>query len=346
MKNLIGFILLVTIGIAAYFLVIREQKFTSINNDELRDFAIEDTAQVTKIFLSQPNGKKLLLTRIDSSAWLVNNSFEARTDAIELILKTLADIKVMGVVPEDQMNHTIKRLATGSTKVEFYTDNSTPDKTWYIGDATENRLGTYMLLEEEGIKSSKPYVTHLLMERGSLGSRFFLDALLWKDRVVMKCDPKQISSVEVNHTIDSSISFKIDQYQLGKFKLTNLNENITAELSPQIAVPYLKEFASVFYEYIDQKTSKESLDSVYSVLPRHSVVIKFNDGEEIVMKTYNMPIRKGAELDGKAITYHPERMYIYTSFLGRAAHPIVQNLTFDKLVPSLKQLTSSTTVEK
>ena len=124
----------------------------------------------------------------------------------------------------------------------------------------------------------------------------------------MKCNPKEIKSVEVKHANDTLDSFKIEQYELGKFRVTNLNENSTEELSPQIAVPYLKEFSGVYYEYFDQQTSADIIDSVYSVLPRHVVKIIMNDNKEFVIKTYNMPVKEGSILDGKVIDYHPERM--------------------------------------
>ena len=303
MKNLIGLIILVVFAITAYFLLDEKNSFVSNNTEDYKDFAIEDTAAVSKIFLSRASGEKLLLTRVNASEWIVNNSFPARKDGVDLILKTLSDIKVSGVVAKDQMEHIIKRLATGATKVEFYTTDSKPAKTWYIGDPTASRLGTNMLLEKDGKKSSKPYITHMIMERGYLGTRFFIDPTLWKDRVVMKCNPKDIKSVEVKHANDTLDSFKLEQYELGKFKVTNLNENSTEELSPQIAVPYLKEFSGVYYEYFDQQTSADIIDSVYSVLPRHIVKITMNDNKEFIIKTYNMPVKEGSLLDGKVIDY-------------------------------------------
>ena len=346
MKNLIGLIILVIVGVGAYFLLNKNNGFSSKNTEDYKDFSIEDTAAVSKIFLSKANGESILLTRVNESDWTVNNKFGARKDGIDLILKTLSDIKVSGVVAQDQMEHTIKSLATRSIKVEFYTDSNKPEKTWYIGDPTVSRLGTYMLLEKDGKKSSKPYITHLIMERGYLGTRFFMDPTLWKDRVVMKCNPKGIKSVEVIHGYDTAVSFKIEQYALGKFKVTNLNANNTAELSPQVAVPYLKEFAAVYYEYIDQKTKTDVIDSIYSALPRHKIKVSMNDGKEYLIKSYNMPVKEGSTLGGKEIDYHPERMYIFTSHLGSDVNPVVQNLTFDKLVPSLSDLSSLTTVEK
>ncbi len=345
MKNLIGFIVLLLIAVAAYVLL-SDEEILKPNTEDYKDFAIEDTAAVDRVFMSQPNGKQILISRRENGVWTVNNSFPARTDAIQLILKTLHDIKVKGSVAQETFDHTIKRLATGATKVEFYTGGPKPEKTWYIGDVTPNRVGSYMLLEKDGKKSSQPYITHMLMERGFLGTRFFLDPLLWKDRVILKSDPKEIKSVRVEHFYDTATSFVIEQVELGKFSITNLKTMETEALGDELAVPYFKEFSTVYYEYIDKKTSAEELDSIYSVLPRHKIEVIMNDGSKNLIKTYNMPVLPGSKLAGKVINYHPERMYADTSHLGKSVHPIVPNLTFDKIVPRWEDFKSSTTVEK
>ena len=308
MKNLIGIIILIAVGITAYF-VLNKEEIASVNTEDYKDFAIEDTALVDKIFMSQPNGKKILISRRETGNWLVNNDFSARTDAIALILKTLHDIKIQGSVAEENFKGVVSRLAAASTKVEFYTGGKKAEKTWFIGDPTPSRMGTYMLLEKGGIKSSKPYVTHLLSEKGYLSSRFFLDPFLWKDRVMMKTDPKKIQSITVKHYYDTATSFTIEQVQDGKFKLTNLATKASNEIPSTIAVPYFKEFSAVFYEYVDFKTPKEELDSIYNSLPRHEIYITNMDGSTIEMKTYNLPVVPGSRIGGKEIFFHPERMY-------------------------------------
>lgn len=344
MKNLIGIILLAILLAIAYFVFIAEPK--SANREDFKDFAIEDTASVDKIFMSQPNGKKLLLVRAEDGVWMVNNKFPARKDAVELILTTLHDIKVSGPVSINTFEHVVKRLASGSTKVEFYTGDEKPEKVWYVGDPTASRYGTYMLLEKDKKKSKNPYITHLLMERGSLNSRFFLDPLLWKDRVVLKLNPEKIKSIEVKHFYDTATSFRIEQPQLGQFTIENLKTREVKQLSNEIAVPYLKEFGAIYYEYIDVKTNDEELDSIYTSIPRHEVKILTENGNKYLIQTFNMPVAKDATLEGKPIYYHPERMYCFSSELGNETHPIVQNYSFDQLVPPLELLISSTNVEK
>ncbi len=345
-KNLFGIVILIVLAALAYFLFFEETTILTSEDQDFKDFAIEDTSSIDKIFLSQPNGKKLLLSRRETGVWMVNNSFPARMDAVELILRTALDVKVLSPVSKKSFESVVKRLATGSTKVEYYQGEGEPVKTWYIGDATASRMGTYMLLEKEGVISSKPYVTHRLMERGYLGTRFFMDPLLWKDRVMMKCNPMDIASVEVKHQVDSLISFRIDQVGDAEFEITNLETNETSPLGTNAAIPYLNNFEGVYYKYIDKKRGQAELDSIYNSLPRHEIYIRLKNGKKIEMRTYNMPVMPGSTFAGKPIDYHPERMYSFTTELGDKVHPIVQNLTFDVLLPSFKDFQSLTTVEK
>ncbi len=344
MKNAIGLFILLALGVLAYFLIFNQGDINT--NEELKEFAIKDTASIDQFFISQPNGKQVLISRRNSDIWIVNNKYPARTDAVELILITLHDIEVKSPVSKETFEWVVKRLASGSTKVEFYDGGKNPKKTWYIGDASPGRTGTYMLLEEDGKKSSKPFVTHLIAERGYLSSRFFLDPTLWKSREMMKVNPQEIKSIEVTHRYDTATSFRIDKNSADEFLMTNLKTNEEFKMPAELAIPYFKNFSAVFYEYIDLKTSKQELDSIYSSFPRHEIEIIMADGKKIEMKTFDIPIVLNSTYLGKEISYHPERMYAFTSELGKEIHPIVQNLTFDPLVPQFEDFISSTTVEK
>lgn len=346
MKNTIGFIIVLLLLVAAYF-IYDSSSLESVSERDYRNFAIKDTSKIDRIFMSQPNGKKVLISRKDTNKWLVNQKFVARPDAIQLILKTVNDIKIRQTISNETYNHVIKRLASGATKVEYYLKgDSKPHKIWYIGDATADNEGTYMLLEKGGKKSSTPYITHRLMEHGYLGSRFFLDPILWRDRVILKTDPQKIKSIEVIHHIDSLTSFKIEKSGIADFTITNLESNENWNLTPELAIPYFKEFSAVYYEYQDVKTPKAELDSIFNSQPRHEINLTIEGRSDISIKNFYMPASPGATLDEKPIFHHPERMYTYCSDLRENTYLIVQNLTFDPLIPGVKSFMSSTFVEK
>ncbi|MAC95338.1 MAG: hypothetical protein CMC96_07540 [Flavobacteriales bacterium] len=345
MKNFIGLIVVLVLGGIAYWMYSSKDK--PVNTEVYKDFAIEDTAKVDKVFITQANGKSVTISRRGFDEWMIEGEFPARKDAIQLILKTLHDISIQAPVSKETFDWVVKSIAGNHTKVEFYLEGKDePEKVWYIGEPTASRVGTYMLLEKDGKKSAKPFITHLLMERGYLGTRFFTDKTLWKDRIVMRCNPREIRRIEVKHQSDTLGDFSIEQYEKDRFRLTDLSNNQSQELNPELAIPYFKLFSGVYYEYVDKKTPSEQLDSIYLSPERHNIKLELMDGKTIEMRAYNMPVREGATLNGKLLTHHPERMYVYSSYLGEEEHPIVQNLTFDPLVPGIKEFTSLTTVEK
>lgn len=346
MKNLIGFLLLLLLLGAAYW-VYTNNGFSSKENPEiLKDFAVKDTADIDQIFLSQPNGKKILITRRDEKSWMANHQFNAREDAINLILRTIHDIQIQSAVPNVRFDAVVRNLATSHTKVEIYMGKKEPSKVWYIGEPSPSRLGTYMLLEEDGKKSSKPFVTHLIMERGFLGTRFFLDADLWRNPLVMECKPKEIKSIEVWHNNDTAIGFKMVQEAKDQFKIQSHQDSNWVDVSQEDAIPYFREFSAIHYEYIDNKTKIESLDSIYQSPYREKIEIKMQDGKKIILKTFYMPVAKGSTLGGEPIYYHPEKMYAFSTEMSKTVHPIVQNLTFDKLTADYRNFAPSTIVEK
>ena len=346
MKNIIGIIILILLAAFTYVLVADVNLFEA-GDGIYRDFDIQDTAKVDQVFISEPNGKKILLTRRGFDKWMVNGEYPARPDGIALILKTLHDIKIQQTVSKTTMPRVIKRLASSGKKVEFYMDgDDDPEKVWYVGDATASRVGTYMLLEKDGKKSKQPLITHMLMERGNLNSRFFADEVLWKDRIVYKGDPKKIVSIEVKHKYDTISSFRIEKVGEAKFVATSLEDGEQIEVHQDVAIPYFKLFGGIFYEYLDMKSPEEQLDSIYSSEPRHDIQITLESGEKYSFKSFNIPVKPGSTMGDRPIYFHPERMYVYSSYMGDQNYPIVQNLTFDPLAPGFEDLKSSTTVEK
>lgn len=345
MKNLIGLILLIALAIAAYFLLSNDGALTKPLKD-LSEFAIEDTASVDKVYISNLEGKEVLISRREDGVWRVNKKYKAREDAIELILRTAHDILIQSPVSKEYKPVVIKQMATSATKVEFYAGGKKPIKTWYIGFPTASKVGTYMLLETEEGRSSNPYITHLLMERGSLKSRFFMDPVLWRDRAMLRLKPENIKAVQVEHRSDTMQSFRLEALGNDQYQITNLETQNIVSLPSQIAVPYLEFFNGVYYEYIDLKTPDAYLDSIFNQETRHRIQVVDMDGNKYELKAFDLPVKEGSTLKGKPIYANPERMYASSSELGPEIHAIVQNLTFDKLLPSFEDLASSTTVEK
>jgi hypothetical protein len=128
-KNKVLYIILVVLlAITIYF--IKTSSNTTIKG-RFSNFAIADTAAITKIFMVNKTGKKVLLER-KKGYWEVNRKYKTRKDAIDVLLQTMKDIKVKEPIAKSALETEIKRMSVKSVKVEIYTDGKEPIKTYYV----------------------------------------------------------------------------------------------------------------------------------------------------------------------------------------------------------------------
>ena len=205
-KQLFYFLLILLISALIWFL--STDKKSTITNDN--NFAISDTASVSRIFIADRSGKTITLDRIEK-AWTVNNKYEVRKDAITTILNTIQQIRIQRPVAKNELDGVIKDLATTGVKVEIYTNKTTPIKTYTIGNPTANHLGSYMLLNG----SHTPFVVHIPSFNGFLSPRYGiqgqrLNETNWRSTIVFKLKIKDIIRVCVNDLHKSEQSFTLN----------------------------------------------------------------------------------------------------------------------------------------
>ena len=148
MKNKGLIILLAILVLASVYFYFSNSKSTL--KEEYRDFAIEDTSMVTKVVITDQQGNASVLTRENKHKWIVNGKYEARKDAMDVLLKTLKRIDIQAPVPKSSLESTIKFIAANNKRVEIYLNNSDkPDKVYYVGHNTKNNLGPYYTCKYE-----------------------------------------------------------------------------------------------------------------------------------------------------------------------------------------------------
>lgn len=344
-KNTLALIICILLVLLIAFLLLKDNYIFTGTRD-YKEFSIEDTAEISRIFIADPNGENITLVRGEDNVWRVDGKFTARKDAVQLLLKTFKQLEIYGTVSDDSFETVVKNLAGMAKKVEVYMKNEEEAyKTYYIGSATSNRMGTYTLLEIDGEISEVPYITYVTTENGSIGSRFFTNELDWRDRAIFTYDPKKIKSIRVEHFNDTSTSFQITHLGDAEFQIKNLASKEVFSLPTKQGIDFFTNFKSVHYEYIDHKTDQSILDSIYLSPPRMIIsVVDQNEGSHLV-KTFFMPIKDGAtDAQGNKVNYNPERMYLKSNKL--ALNMVVQNYVFDKLTPSFEDFELSTNVEK
>lgn len=284
-------LVLVLIASAAYFLISR--KPWSNMHSERRDFAVTDTASITKIFLANKNGQHTLLEKDDEGEWNVDMATSADLQKINLIKATLHDVEVRNPVTEKEFNTVVANLATNAVKVEVYAGEALV-KTVYVGEATPEGTGTYMMIEG----SSTPFVTHIPGFVGYLTPRFVPNPARWKNKLVFNFVAPVIQSVSVSYPQHTTASFQIENSE------TPVVRNATGDViqaDKNFALYFLSSFTNLYLEsYIDEWTQHEQ-DSLFNTTPFCILTLKTKTNITRTLTVYNKPVDKHSkqQLDEK-----------------------------------------------
>lgn len=323
-------VLVLLVAVAAYYYFSRSSGTNKAG--EFKDFAIEDTMSINKVFIVDPRGKNVTLNRTEQG-WLVNNQYDARPDNTRLIMKTFNQIAIKTPVPKSSVANVIKNLATNAIKVEIYQGEEKPSKVYYIGNSTMDQQGTYMLLEKNGEKSSVPFVTHIPGFHGFLSSRFFTEEKLWRDGTVFRYTPDQIKKIEVNYYETPEQSFAINK-KGNQYTIANLsNGKNLPDIDTTRVKEYIDRYGQIYFEMIDVESTEVYKDSVIASQPYFSISLTDIKGREQKIVSYHMPNFRGLkDPQGDEFKYDVDRMYGY---LNEADFTYIQFPTFDKLTVSL-----------
>tara|TARA_B100000902_G_C27309299_1_gene917397 strand:+ start:1906 stop:2823 length:918 start_codon:yes stop_codon:yes gene_type:complete len=180
MKKLYLYITIIFILTLILFKGIQNHEKTSSLRPDKRTFSIIDTLSINKLILTNKNLEKVILQRnSQDQQWKLNDSLIANQYLINLVLKTIKEMKIKQPVARAALKNVIQRMAIQNTKVDIF-QNSKKTKTIYVGGETQDQLGTFMMIE--GAK--EPYITHIPGFNGYLSSRFSCKENLWRSKKI------------------------------------------------------------------------------------------------------------------------------------------------------------------
>lgn len=302
MRNKIIIIIIALLAIAAVFFLSRNGKNTV--KRELRDFAVEDTASVTKIFMVRKDNQSVTLTR-EAGRWIVNSNYPVRPDAIENLLKTLNRIRVKSPVSKSMMDNAVKMLATRNTKVEVYRGKKLI-KTIYVGGPTMDQMGTFMMLEG----SSVPFVVHVPGFVGYLSTRFFVEEDLWKSTALFKYDFNDIASVTVDNMEKPDQSFSIRNLGNNKFSVESpTGLPAPGPLDTVAARFYLSQFERVNFEFHAEGYQQLRKDSLQAAIPYRVLTLEDRAGTRRVVKAWKRYANGKLDVDNNPLVWDDERLW-------------------------------------
>lgn len=326
MKKIYYYLLFaLVLSIAAIWITIT-QKSSTIKG-ELRDFAVEDTSSVDKIFMANKSGVTLLLER-KAGHWVVNGKYEARNDLMDLLLYTMHRISVISPVSRAEAQTIVKKMAAKSIKVEIY-QHGELFKTYYVGGPTQNSMGTYMILEG----SSLPFVMGIREFRGYVASRYVTNESEWKSTAIFRTPILQIKEVVLEYGGQSEKSFKIEQSGPRDYRITRLlNGETLHRIDTNKVSAFLSAFKKIHASSYVSEEEMELRDSLLASSPKLQIKVTTTNGQIRQIKLYKRQTDK--DLDKDMAIFDVDHMY---GFINNDADLVlVQYFVFDPIMKEYK----------
>jgi len=339
-KNKKFIITVIILAIIALVLVLTQT--TSTFKRALSDFAVEDTASVTKIFMSDKNNNILTMTKIQPGKWLVSNKYPGSKANIELLLGTMHGIQVKGTVPKAALENVIKDIAVTGVKVEIYQwkyrinlfdfirlfPHEKLAKVYYVGGPIQSNMGSYMIMEH----SSLPFVVYLPGLRGFVTPIYSPIEKYWRDYSVFRKSIQQIESVRMEFPADPLNSFEVRSNRNLNFQFISLSDNRPIPVFDTLKMMnFLASFRNINFEALLNDMEPRRKDSVLATTPY--CIISLTDTSHVTqtIKTFRRGSDPGdLDVEGHPIPYDPDRLYALVN--EGKDFTLIQYFVFDKIL--------------
>ena len=340
----------ITIIVAALLVVVAgvliwNNRYLSTLQGESSDFQVWDTASVTKIYLADRRERESLLER-NEQGWTLNGTYKAHPKQVTYLLTTLYKIRVKMPVSVASHDNIVKQLASQSTKVEiyqivprinlfdkiklFYHEKRT--KVFYVGDATMDSSGTFML--KEG--AEKAYIVYIPSFRGFITTRFTANPDDWRDHTIFHESLANIQSVEVEFNEDPEGSFRVENIGKHQYKLTRLCDNKELPYDTLKVINMLSSFSDLRFEALFTNTlPQERIDSITNSPYVHKLTLTNREGKTSDMKTFKKLVLNGVtDMGGEYGDVDRDRMYALIE--GGKDFVLIQNYVFDRVLHDVR----------
>lgn len=334
--------MVIILGGLSFWFIVNNRKGTI--KETLRDFAVEDTASVVKIFLADKQGNSVTLERNPGGkGWTVNKKYQVRMDAMQTLMATIRKVDIKEPVRKKAQDNIVKQLAADAIRCEIYNKDELV-KAYYVGSYTQEMTGTYMILiDPETMKpSAKPFVTYIPGFEGYLTTRYFTQEKLWRDRTALQYVPTDIASVKLEVPGKPDLGYELRIKGNNDYEVTMLSGKKLEGVDPVAVKQYLSYFQQVNFESLDMGMSQEAIDSTLKSTPINILTVVDNKGQENKIKFFARSPKKEGILDenGKPLKYDIDRMNAL--LVSTNDFVMVQYYVFGKMMPEAEYFTKKT----
>lgn len=321
-------LVLMVAAAAVYFLVVRKP-WKSYSGDGT-DFAIADTGAITKIFLADPRGGKVLLTKQADGSWLADNAVAADITKVNLLLQTMHDIKMRNPLGTNEFNTVIKELTAAGIKVEFYEGDDLL-KTIYVGQMTLDQSGTFMMIDG----AEAPFVTHIPGFVGYLTPRFPTNPVKWKSKLIFDTKFDELAKVTVTYPITPAESFSLDNSAATPV-LKDASGNVV-QADANFLKYYAGSFTQLYAEAYDDNFTAAQHDSIFKGDAYCLIKVENKAGktQELKLHIKGIDLKTKSRYDdqGKELTFDTDKYFAFVN--GDKNMVYIQNYSFGRVIKKL-----------
>ncbi len=322
-KNKYILIIVIVLAVVAAFLWFSKSSGTI--SSAMKDFAVKDTTNITKIFLVDKKNKSVLLEKLKPGEWLLNGKYKVRKSGIDILMETMMRIVPKAPVPRSAHDNVVKQLAAASIKVEVYQEVYRIDlfglklfphekltKTYFVGNATADNMGTLMLMKGASI----PFIVHILNFRGFVSPRYSTIENDWRDHAVFKTKLSDIRSITMEIPDAPNESFKVvnDNESLELYTFPN-DEHIAGYDTLRL-LDFMLSFSDLRFEAVlNQDVTQERIDSVRNSTPKFILTLNDEKNETTQLKAFYRPNddKRFDETTGKLYVHDLDRLYAFVN---------------------------------
>lgn len=194
-------IIIMTAAVTALLLIGRHVPFGAKNSV----FYIESTERIYSIAIRDENNNKLELFRRNGD-WFLEDGIKVRKAAIDLILRTIRNIRIKSPVSDESFNHFVDSESTEHLKVQIYGKNRLIQSFLVYKDTDGASPGIIKRRE-----ASRPFLVHIPGEDADPAMHFIADREFWVPNIVFAAGPDEISGIKVIYTDKPDSSFHIEK---------------------------------------------------------------------------------------------------------------------------------------
>ncbi len=294
-KNIVAVSVIAALAVVAVVVVLVRGR----NHTFKQDFQIEAAAVpglVDKIYLADKENHQVLLTSQGDTLWLVDEKYVASKPMVDLLIETLAEMRIRSRVNKAATENVISQIAAKSVKVEVYYKDYRINwfggrlrlfpyqkrEVIYVGHDTQDMMATYMYREGD----DAPYEMHIPGFRGCLSPRFVTDPYLWRSHSIVSLPVQQIAKVELDIPNMPTESFSLEREGDGfVFNLKEPRQRVDGFDTARVA-QLLSSFVNLNFDEFAVSVPKAELDTTFAASPRTILTITDTRGNVKQLKTY------------------------------------------------------------